>query len=443
MVYDETASGEGKDVTAPGDTPFGPRKAAEQTIQFSIEPSRYLTKIRYGWFSNGTQFDDTLFSDVEAGIRLETTATGTDEARIRSAYAGRYISQAEAKPGLGWVVDGGDVTVDSDGFSTLGHGEIYAGAFTWDSANDRIDTGFADHVTSSGWEFVIRSQGSHIGSSPIQQGEWSEDNFAGGGPSGKEISPADGLLTNYPYAWYNQAPIGKSFLNQDDNQMQKAHVEEITGRPSVDVPDLPVQLVVRNDGTAEALGVELGGMQYSTYGAGPVDIDRRPTPEGVVLNSGEINVQKATTDGLVDPEGEPGIPLVSFQRESGEETLGFRTVGGEITVENDSILLYAWDEFNPDSALTNENFGDPISTKDPGKESKLKTDSSATDYAPSSDSTFRGMRPLQTGKNEVSFSSLQFEARVPMGATRVFTAVNVNGTNAGVDPAIIRAEEAY
>lgn len=396
-------------------TPFNVPKSAEQAVQFGIDPSFGLTRARYGWFSNGTRFDSSLFSEVEAGIRVATTATGTDEARIHSAFAGQYVSQALAQPGLGLVIDDSNVST-SNGQTTLSHGEVHAGAFWWDSANNEVDTGLGYKWDSTGWEFFVRSQGSHIGDSPIAQGDFIEP-YDDTGPSNKVRTPADGFVGNWPYAWYNEAPLGGAILDKDCNELVEVVRASVSGRPSLDTPNLPVQLVVRNAGTAQSLGVELGGMQYTTYGGAGV-VETRPTYGAAQPGSANVTT---VVNSPIDPTGQPGDPLYAVQRESGERDLELRLARFCVD-SNQDIIVYFWDEFDPGTALTNESWESTYRLN--AAETKTRFDRSATAYSPAT-AVFAGIARIQGGSGPQDIiTEIDVEDRVPIDATRVVTAVD-------------------
>lgn len=424
------------------DSPFGARKTAPQFTQLSIDPSQGLTRKRYGWWSNGTLFDETLFSDVESGIRLETTATGTDEARIRSAYPGQYISQSVAQPGLGLVVDDANVEIDASGNISLTHGEIHAGAFYWDDAGDAPDTGLGWTWDASGWEFFIKSLGSHIGPSPIPQTAFGIDRGDGNDWSGRLLDPSHGYIWNFPHTWYNEGPLSGAWVNPTNNHIEELVRGVVNGRPSVDTPNLPIQLVARNAGTGQSLGVELGGMQYSTYGSGRDDLERRGTDETRVGDS-LVTTQRTLTENAIDPTSEPGTPLISAQREAGREDLNLRSTRIRAKPVGGDIYIFAWDEYDPDTALTGASFTDPISPNNVGLESHIVTDTQATDYAPEV-AVFRGIEPFDGGTgNNVSAKDSDIDERIPIGATRVFTAVTEENANIDLKPIEVTFEEGY
>jgi len=320
---------------------------------------------------------------------------------------------------------------------------VYAGAFYWDSANDAPETGIGYKWDSSGWEFFVRSDGSHIGPSPISQEDWKIDSFDGDGNSGEVIDPSDGHVYNWPHTWYNEGPLSGALLNSKSNQLEEAVRAVVNGRPSTKTPNLPVQLVVRNAGTATELGVQLGGVQYSTYGASREDLERRQTPETRIETGGYLTDQRTLTNNAVDPSAEPGKPIVSVQRETDRSDLNLRVTELDITPISDDIWVFAWDEYDPGTALTGATFNDPTTPNNSGKESHVLTDTQATGYTPTT-AVFRGAEYFVGDKEkEADLTETDVDIKVPLGATRVYTGVNETGTAADLRPFKATIEEGY
>lgn len=427
-------------------TPFNVPLSAEQSVQFSIDPNQGLTARRYQWYSNGSMFDSTLLSEVEAGIRLETSATGSDVARIHSSISGQYIAQTLARPGAGLIIDDGNVEIDQNHHASLTHGAVYVGAFWWDSTNTQVDTGIGYKWDSTGWYFFVKSNGVHLGDSPVPQSEFDIDPFDLSGPGGQIADPSSGYVYNWPYTWYNQGPFEAGFLSPISNRLEETNRFVVNGRPSTATPNFPIQLVISNEGTASQLGVELGGMQYSTYGGSIADIEFRETDETrVTAGQNYISPSKSLTQNAIDPSTEPGVPLVSFQRDSGERDLALLVQELFARPISDDIYIYQWDEWNPSTALTGASFTDPVTPNNAGRESKIVTDTQATGYTPSSSALLRSVRFFEGGtKNKTGeIISQRTDTRVEIDATRVITAVNDGDSTADVDPFFVKVEESY
>lgn len=424
-------------------TPFDSITTASQNLQFAIDPSRGLSKLRYNWHSNGELFDSTFFTESPEGIRLETGSGADDIARIHSSYAGQYISQSLAKPGIGAFVPSGNSELDSDNRVSLQHGAVYVGAFWWDSAANEVRTGIGYVWDTDGWRFFVKSNGDHIGNSPIPQSEFTEDSFDGTGRSGQIHDPPIGYVYNFPYTWYNEGPFEAGYLSKVQNRYEASTLLSVEG-PSTETPNFPVQMVVYNDGDTEPTTAELGGMQYSTYGAGRSAVPFRETDESRFTPSGYIDSQYSTTENAIDPRASVGRPLISIQRQDGERDLNIKLQEIVAQVFDDDVYLYQWDEFDPESTLTGASFSIPNSSN--GLESRILTDTQATDYTPDPQtSLFRNYRRFIGGQsnNKAAASSQNVDVRLSIDATRVITAVNEDGTSASMEPIICRIEEGF
>jgi len=425
--------------------PLSGMKTVPQQTQFAIDPSLGLTRERYGWYSNGTLFDNTNVSDVEGAIRLATTATGSDTVRLRSAFAGQYISHTLGQPGLGLGVDASNISV-SNGQSSLSHGDLWFGAFIWDDANGGPLTGIGHHLDTNGWEFFIRSNGSHVGDSPFPQGDW-DDSVDYRGSSGLLVTPDEFIVANYPYTWYNGGASGAGLLDTDNDRLTKTISRDVEGRPATETANLPVQTALDNGGTATAMGVEVGGMQFTTYGAGLDRVTRRRTPVTRYTTGGTITTPAATTNGQLDQAAEPGIPMLSVKRVVDRLEVRSAAIGG--FVSSNDVLLYIWDEWDPATALTGASFGageQEVATNP--AESQVEVDTAASDYTPTQ-AVLRDVIPLAGGTNSGSnkgpvLSDTGADLRLPIEATRVVTAVTADDTaDADVMPLKFAIEEGF
>jgi len=426
-------------------TPFKVLATAEQEVQFSIDPNQGLTRRRYQWYSDDVLFDSTYFTEVESGIEVSTGTDPSDEARIHSAISGQYISQTLAKPGMGLYIHPDNSTINDNNEVSLTNGEVYAGAFWWDEVNDQVDTGIGFKWDTDGWKFFVKSLGSHLGDSPVSQSEFDIDSFDSDGPSGQIHDPPIGYVYNWPYTWYNEGPFEAGYLSKVQNQFEEA-LRFSTNGPSTDTPNFPVQLVVRNGGDAQSLTAELGGMQYSTYGGGIDQIEFRETDETRVTDGNNfLDQSKVLTENAVDPTAEPGRPLISIQREADAKDLAVAIQQIDTRPISDDIYVFQWDEWNPDSALTGEDFTDPVSPNNAGLETKLLTDTQATAYTPSNQGILRSVRLFEGGEKNKTGSQVtqRVDARLEIGATRVITAVNDGDSTADVDPFFVKIEESY
>lgn len=419
-------------------TPYGNTKTAEQEVQFSVDPSFGLTKGRVLWYSNGNRFNDTNFTENEGDISLTTTATGTDEARLHSAYSGQYVSHSQAQPGSSITVEPANYSIDGDGLVSLSHGILQAGVFWYDGTS--IENGILLEIDASSAKARTVNGGSDTGNSPVSQENWNIDPCNGSGPSGFQLDPGEGMLGNFIYTWYSKGNIYLAFIDDNSDSLVLAHEFDIDVTPSIGTPNLPVHTRIANDGTATAMEVRQGGLQFTLNGTDDGQVEERNTPVSTTTSGSTISDTRALTDGKIDPFSQPGVPLLSVKREAEYRSLRVRE--SEVFAEpGGDIILFFWDEWDDSTALTGASFSEPI-IDDDGKESRLLVDVSATDYTPTQ-SSFRGMTKIEGGnKNQVDPSTVLKEDKVPIDATRVVTAVNT-GSGTDVDPLISNYSEGF
>jgi len=432
-------------------TPFMANKTAEQSIEFAIDPSKGLTKKRYAWYSNNTLFDNSLISDIEGGLQLSTGSNGSDSVRIRSVVPGEYRSQTLAVPGVGFNIEPETIEIDSDKLVSTDSGVIAIGAGWhdnsaggWDvnGASGTIQTFFGFKIDPDGTDAVLVSQGQHKGDSPVPQEEWNIDTLDGSSnsdnPSGLEFRPDNGYIWNGPYTWYNQGALVMGFVSKERNKFIPAHRFEIDGVPSIDRPNMPTTVIVDNDGAADSTNVKVGGMQFSRYGSGD-EKDVRLTPLSRVTSGNYVSDTVATNgNNAVAPRDEPGKPLVSARKV--DDLDDTTAIGNTIEADSvDNVYIFAWDEYEPDAALTGANFRDPSGVD--ADETKLEVDTAATDYTPQT-ALLRGWAKLGGEKRDAQVGVERTDDRVPIDATRIYTVVN-DGSSTDLQPFKVNIQESF
>lgn len=427
-------------------TPFGARKTAELDVQFSIDSSFGLTRERYGWYSNDVLFDSTLFEEINGEIKLETTATGTDSCRIRSAYPGQYIPHTFAEPGLAVAVPSEHIERDSNNLTSLTHGEISIHAVEWNDSTDSGENSLGLSLESDATYFQIRKGNTDI--AKIPQEDWNIDPMDGTGPSGNILRPEDGLIYNFPFTWYGHGALYLSVLDTDTGELMPLHREKIDGETSLGTANLPVQLTVENQGTADPLAAKLGGLQWSTYGSIGVEDNEsgRTTEITRRTSSSYIDRNVTVTDNAVDPFAQPGRPLVSVRRDENElrsaVSLSVDIINFFIN-SGGNLYVFIFDEFGAANALTDENFGNPEAQNLPA-ESRLEVDTSATDYTPGSDAVLRTMLFVAGDKNQADVIAGDSSTRMPLDSTTVVTAALPVGANSTyAQPALLDVRESF
>lgn len=461
--YEATDTGERYFITAPYEkwdrltmpledyaTPYDALKTAQQSTQFALDPSKGYTRRRYHWFSNNALFDETLVTENDANgtIDLSTTGTAANTVRIHSAIAGQYLSQSLAQPGVGLDIADANVSFSS-GLVRLSHGTLGIGVGWHDNSaggwgvGGPIQTFLGIVLTSSGAQAMLISNGSHIGGSPVSQGDWNLDTMDGSNDgdnaSGLQFRPQDGYVYQMPYTWYGHGALYVGVSHPETDQMVKFHKFNVP-QTSFDRPNMPPLLVLDDGGSVADLTARLGGMQYALYGS---SLGAEGTEErglDATRTNFSITTPSVDNNGSVDPIAEPGDPVLSFRRESGVRDLAVRL--DNVFAELDApVWVFSWDEYEPATALTNENFRNPNEAVHPDDETLIQVDTAATDYTPTT-AVGRGIDYIYTDKNQNSLQQLATDDRVPIDATRVITAAT-EGTNASVDPAQVRIVEGY
>lgn len=410
-----------KDILKRYSTPFGALRTAEQNVQFSIDPSKGLTRERYHWYSNGTRFDNSHFSNGAGEIDVQTSATGTDTARLSSAFAGQYVAQALAKPGIKLFVDPSNVEIDENGYISLSHGEVHVGPFF--TLNDDVNTGYGLKIDETGAYAVWISGGVHQGNSPVPQNEWNSDKLNGDGDSGITYDPSDGYILNFPYTWYNNGKLGLALLDSSEDELVPFHSfsppDVGVGRASLRTPNLPVQLLLDNAGTAQQLTAAVGGMQFSLYGA-------ESSSESRDTYFAENNVTIGTQANVpLNPMTQPGDPIISLKRDPEYDSVELRQASIDIKPDAD-IYLYVWDTWDQ-ADLTGASFERPFSNFDTETRSLVDVSASSFDQT---NAVFQKIIPVESGGgSKIELSNLDVEERLPLGAIRVVTAVGQSSSN--------------
>lgn len=431
-------------------TPYDSLKTARQFTQFALDPSKGVTRRRYSWFSNNTLFDQTHFTDNDGRgtIDVSTGGTGANTARIHSAISGQYIAQSLAQPGVGLEIADANVSFNS-GLAQLSHGSIAVGAGWHDKSaggwgvGGPIQTFLGIRYTSTGAEAVLVSNGSHLGDSPVPQENWNVDTMDGSGdgdnPSGLQLTPETGYVYQFEYTWYGHGALYVGVAHPQTDEVIHFHKFNVD-RTSFDRPNMPPLLVVDDEGTSADLTARLGGMQYALYGSqlGEEGTEERGTE--VTKTNFSISTASVDNNSSVDPDAEPGDPVIAIQRASGVRDISLRLENLFAEIDN-PMWVYSWDEYDPATALTNQNFRNPNESVHPNDETLIEIDTAATDYTPTT-AVSRGIDYITTSKNQERLAQLQTDDRVPIDATRVITAAH-DGTSVSVDPAQIRVVEGY
>jgi len=439
MPFDQIADVGTRNASREESTPYRAQKTAPQTVQFSIDPDFPVSKKRWFFSSNGTDFDKTNIGGGAGELELSTTATGTDTARLRTAISGKYVSHALAEPGQAVRIPSQYLQYESNGAVQLTHGRIVWGAFTYDEGTATIENGLGLVLDSNGLSAFLKKESSHVSDSPVEQVNWNVSSGLDPGAGSGILSLSAGLTWNEPYTWYNANPLTIGYVDPRRNRLRPVHQFRPATSPTMGTPNLPIQFVVDNQGVADPLELKVGGVQYSTFGAGQEERNTRRTVTGRTTQNQSIDAQAVTNNNTVDPFAEPGVPLLAVRRRN-RDTMPLNTDSFEIRPTND-VYLFVWDEYDAGAALTGANFRRPHGDNT-GDESQVEVDTEATGYTPGT-AILREAVPIQGGDSTpVVFADDRTGNTVPDKATRLVTATH-RGSACDADPIRSRLVEGY
>lgn len=440
-----------QEAPAYGDTPYGARKTAELNVQFSIDPSFGLSKQRYGWYSDGVFFDRTNFDTSGSRITVSTNATdGTSSARIRSAYPGQYISHTIAEPGLGAEIASSNIERDAENLVSLTHGEI---SFKVGSVETSTGTGINSHgisYESDATYHQVRVDGQDVLKTP--QKDWNIDTLDGSGgvdnPSGLTLTPEDGYVYQFIYSWYGEGAMILAIQDPDNGIVPvNSYIPSGSANPPVTSPNLPVQVILQNQGTADSLSATVGGMQFATHGRGELETTTRTTEEARHPAAGFISDNTTLVDEAVDPYQTTLAPLIAARRNNEREVeKGLRLEVDNILVNVQSdIYAFIFDEFDPAGANLDGTFAYPRSRNGTENESEILTNTTCTTYSPTNESVLRGFVFIPSSKNSPAIvTGGDSSSRVPLRSTVVVAAALAPGeNNTTASPALVKFREGF
>lgn len=444
MGVDEL-SGADKSERSATRTQYNTQKTAEQEVVWAIDPTGGLTRQRQVWRSTGTLFDSTRFTNGDGEIEINLGATGSHQARVKSAYVCRYVAHTLIEPGIGVSVADANVNIDANNEVSLDHGLIQFGAFYHDGSTGSnaagVTDGFGIEIDSSGARFFSRANSTHTGNSPVAQPDWNIDKL---NRDGESLDVSLQNVFNFAYGFYNALPLTASKIDPgtpvEDRRASQTmmHSEETQSDPLLHFPSLPVQVFVSNEGTATALDAFVGGMQSARYGQR--DIDFRTTSDYRITTGGTFT---SSEGGEPDPSNESGDAFFAYRRKSGEKDLVMKDK--QVTIDpTANVYIYFWDEWDPGTAL-NGTFGEAQGVSTAGgtatdtNEALIETQTDCTTYTPTI-ANFRGARRASSGQNnEIDPQNENVDDRVPQEATRVWTLAIRDGSQ-DVDLNYLEAE---
>lgn len=246
----------------------------------------------------------TIAGAATGEIQLTTTASGSDSAQLNSAERGRYIPGYEASVGIGIRTD-----------YTLS-GNMYA---EWGLDNGTEGVGFGEDAT--GFFVYYRRSGSQT---KVRPENFSVDSLDGTGPSGLTLDTSEGFIYQINFAWYGYGVIEWEIIAADPNTgLQKSfpiHRYKASGETSIQSPNLPIYVILDNNGTATAANLYVGGRKYAILGI------YRPNARF----THDYRLQLGSV-------GTTWLPVIAFRRKTGFEDVSVKLESISMTPDADMI----------------------------------------------------------------------------------------------------------
>jgi hypothetical protein len=185
---------------------------------------------------------------TDAEYKLSVSSS-TDISSLTSAQRGSYVSGTSAEVGLGVRLP-----------ATLTGNQTIKWGYT--DGND----GFYYKQTSSGL-FICILRGGIETSTP--RSNWNIDRIDGKGESAINIDLTRGNIYRIVFTWYGYGAIEFSIVGLDITNSQKlfpVHRIQPWFQTSTKTPNLPIRVILENNGTIATTDVYVAGRQFSLYG---------------------------------------------------------------------------------------------------------------------------------------------------------------------------------
>lgn len=334
-IIDTVAS---KDVTVENLslTSFEELRVSQKTTIFDIKSIFGRTNFRDSYITSNT----ASISNVIGSSEFTLQATGANGyASMQSLERGKYIAGMMAEVGLGVRLP-----------------QVLTG-------NQSVKFGLFDD--SNGLYFVYNSNG--LGVAKLRNGvetlinnsELNIDKLDGNGPSQIVYDGAKGYIYNIRFSWYGygviEYGISTNSVNPGTQKEAVMHRTTTANQTSINSPNLPIRVVVANNGTAASNIAYVSGRQYSLLGKyEPVFRPMGTFVSGVSVNSSTIFV-----------------PVISIRRKSAYVGVPVRIRTADIVTSTQQLV-----QVRAGGTLTGAVWGN-VQNQDPN-ETGIEVDTSAT-----------------------------------------------------------------
>lgn len=220
-----------------------------QTIQkhvvFNLIPFFGVTSLRNTIITSGS---GTVTNNYESEIKINCSGAN-DSATLRSIQRGVYIPGLTCEAGIGIRLP-----------SALTGNQV----LKWGYMSNQ--NGFYFKLTSTDFQVCIMN---NTVETCISRENFNNDRLDGNGQSGNLLDFSKGNIFHILFSWYGFGLVTFSILGQTLSSKQTTisiHDYQTIGHTSTRLPNLPIQIILNNNGTVANTDVFVAGRQFSVLG---------------------------------------------------------------------------------------------------------------------------------------------------------------------------------
>lgn len=181
---------------------------------------------------------------IDGEIVLNTTASGSDYAELKTSEIGRYIAHSTANTGIGLIPPS---ALTGNQFATWGYEDGYDG---FRFGKDAVGGLYVEHLKAG------------VSISKVYSSGWTNENNL-------TLDDSVGYVWNIDFAHYGYGPVEFSVFTEDVNKKYVRYILhrlDLNGEISLTNPNLPITVRLNNNGTANTSDIKVGGRQFSVLG---------------------------------------------------------------------------------------------------------------------------------------------------------------------------------
>lgn len=226
---------------------FDELRIVEKTNVIDLKSVFGKTTLRDIYSSNGT---GSITNTIGTGEYNLSVSAANDIAQLSSAERGRYLAGVVSEVGVGI----------RNTVSALSNTQQARWGY-FDESN-----GFYYLLNSNGLNCAILKNGVET---VVTRSNFNTDVLDGTGPSGVNLNIANGIIYNIQYSWYGYGSIEFIVVTRGPDNRQRyltCHRHFTSNAVSINNPNLPIRVELKNNTTASNANLFVAGRQYSILG---------------------------------------------------------------------------------------------------------------------------------------------------------------------------------